>query len=253
MLFGSIEQAEDAKQRVVDGILYETKEEAKRAQEKIEQERNMNRYGTNDKEKIEIIKARIEKEQQKIKMCKKLIANSCSEVTRPLYFYSVLAKQKFETQEGRNKVFEAECEALKVYREASKLFSKYSTREKKEVLEIVSFKGPELSINMMIDDRALPCEVLVQIDEIFEEHLEIKEPQNQKKLESDANNGKNLDRNQDLNMRLCENCGKMISQTAKFCNFCGAIIEKKIDCPKCGKKIRAQTKYCNFCGEKIEM
>lgn len=54
---------------------------------------------------------------------------------------------------------------------------------------------------------------------------------------------------------LCEHCGKQISESVKFCNFCGQLVkpasikqEKKF-CVYCGKEILKEVKFCNFCGK----
>ncbi|MDD7389455.1 MAG: zinc ribbon domain-containing protein [Lachnospiraceae bacterium] len=59
---------------------------------------------------------------------------------------------------------------------------------------------------------------------------------------------------------ICPECKKEISDTAKFCRFCGTKIEQKEitqpdtdmkDCPFCGKSIKRTAKFCKFCGENI--
>ncbi|MCQ2414574.1 MAG: YARHG domain-containing protein [Lachnospiraceae bacterium] len=51
----------------------------------------------------------------------------------------------------------------------------------------------------------------------------------------------------------CKNCGKEISETEKFCRFCGAKVEveesnKKQFCSGCGAEISPSEKYCRKCG-----
>ena len=50
----------------------------------------------------------------------------------------------------------------------------------------------------------------------------------------------------------CPNCNKELKEGTKFCNFCGAKIEKKKACVKCGREISSSAKFCNFCGEPIK-
>jgi len=65
--------------------------------------------------------------------------------------------------------------------------------------------------------------------------------------------------------KVCFNCGKEISATAKFCTHCGKPqIGRKIGesglttpsksntCSFCGNKINSDDKYCKWCGTKIE-
>lgn len=52
---------------------------------------------------------------------------------------------------------------------------------------------------------------------------------------------------------FCENCGKQMSETAKFCSYCGKPVraaEKAVGkmCPSCGWKGEADRVYCEECG-----
>ena len=59
---------------------------------------------------------------------------------------------------------------------------------------------------------------------------------------------------------ICPECKKEISDTAKFCRFCGSKIEKievskpepeGKNCPFCGKVVAQKAKFCKFCGGNI--
>ena len=58
----------------------------------------------------------------------------------------------------------------------------------------------------------------------------------------------------------CERCNNMVSETAKFCNHCGASMVKNIDnssaktkvCSSCGKQVLSSAKFCNYCGNKMD-
>ena len=55
-------------------------------------------------------------------------------------------------------------------------------------------------------------------------------------------------------MKNCPNCNSQISDTAKFCKYCGNKIEEKkqeIFCEECGAKIDADAPYCEECGAKV--
>lgn len=59
----------------------------------------------------------------------------------------------------------------------------------------------------------------------------------------------------------CPNCGIEVSNTAAFCNACGAkIIRSEISsipqtsgkvCPKCNATLRENAVFCSVCGEKL--
>jgi hypothetical protein len=48
----------------------------------------------------------------------------------------------------------------------------------------------------------------------------------------------------------CPNCKATISETAKFCNNCGAKVEKVI-CPHCGLEVNPGAKFCGSCGKNL--
>lgn len=54
-------------------------------------------------------------------------------------------------------------------------------------------------------------------------------------------------------MIACTNCGKMIKEDAKFCNFCGGKITPMDTavCANCGNPITLNANFCHYCGEKI--
>ena len=61
------------------------------------------------------------------------------------------------------------------------------------------------------------------------------------------------DKKDNVQMVACSSCGKMISENAKFCNFCGrktADINTNV-CVKCGNPLPLNANFCHFCGEKI--
>lgn len=61
------------------------------------------------------------------------------------------------------------------------------------------------------------------------------------------------DKKDNIQMVACSSCGKMISENAKFCNFCGkktAGINTNV-CVKCGNPLPLNANFCHFCGEKI--
>lgn len=51
----------------------------------------------------------------------------------------------------------------------------------------------------------------------------------------------------------CNNCGAMVSDTAKFCQECGSKIEKKQICSNCGAELLEGAKFCVECGMKVTM
>ncbi len=54
----------------------------------------------------------------------------------------------------------------------------------------------------------------------------------------------------------CQICGCENPETAKFCNECGAKIEReeenRIVCSGCGKDFSYNFAFCPFCGKKVE-
>lgn len=55
-------------------------------------------------------------------------------------------------------------------------------------------------------------------------------------------------------MKNCPNCNSQISDTAKFCKYCGNKIEEKkqeLFCEECGAKIDADAPFCEECGAKV--
>lgn len=49
----------------------------------------------------------------------------------------------------------------------------------------------------------------------------------------------------------CNSCGKKIPDESKFCTYCGAKCEDKINCPECSALIDNNLKFCPLCGAKI--
>lgn len=49
----------------------------------------------------------------------------------------------------------------------------------------------------------------------------------------------------------CNSCGKKIPDGSKFCTYCGAKCEDKINCPECNALIDNNLKFCPLCGTKI--
>ena len=50
-------------------------------------------------------------------------------------------------------------------------------------------------------------------------------------------------------MASCKACGVELRQGARFCDMCGAKVEKI--CPSCGEVLREQAKFCDLCGVKL--
>lgn len=57
------------------------------------------------------------------------------------------------------------------------------------------------------------------------------------------------------NKATCPQCGATVVEDSRFCNQCGAQLEKKSEtpetCPLCGGQLPKGSKFCNHCGEKI--
>lgn len=57
------------------------------------------------------------------------------------------------------------------------------------------------------------------------------------------------------NKATCPQCGATVFEDSRFCNQCGAQLEKKSDtpetCPLCGGQLPKGSKFCNHCGGKI--
>ena len=49
----------------------------------------------------------------------------------------------------------------------------------------------------------------------------------------------------------CNSCGKKIPDGSKFCTYCGAKCEDKINCSECNALIDNNLKFCPLCGAKI--
>lgn len=64
------------------------------------------------------------------------------------------------------------------------------------------------------------------------------------------------------NRTICSKCGKIISKSVRFCNFCGnpalqisnenAINNEFVVCNSCGKSVNNKIKFCVYCGNKME-
>ena len=59
--------------------------------------------------------------------------------------------------------------------------------------------------------------------------------------------------------KICSNCGKELSDNAKFCSKCGSkceevVQEKKVKrmCQKCGHELDEKMKFCPKCGTEIK-
>ena len=57
------------------------------------------------------------------------------------------------------------------------------------------------------------------------------------------------------NKATCPQCGATVVEDSRFCNQCGAQLEKKNEtpetCPLCGGQLPKGSKFCNHCGGKI--
>ena len=57
------------------------------------------------------------------------------------------------------------------------------------------------------------------------------------------------------NKATCPQCGATVVEDSRFCNQCGAQLEKKCEtpetCPLCGGQLPKGSKFCNHCGGKI--
>jgi predicted nucleic acid-binding Zn ribbon protein len=65
--------------------------------------------------------------------------------------------------------------------------------------------------------------------------------------------------------KYCENCGKELGETAKFCSGCGAKVEivpakqevhtevEFVHCPNCGKQVSKGFEFCTECGATIKV
>lgn len=57
------------------------------------------------------------------------------------------------------------------------------------------------------------------------------------------------------NKATCPQCGATVVEDSRFCNQCGARLEKKTEtqetCPLCGGQLPKGSKFCNHCGGKI--
>lgn len=59
--------------------------------------------------------------------------------------------------------------------------------------------------------------------------------------------------------KICPNCGKELSENAKFCSKCGNRYEEQTDitqqnckfCSNCGNQVRADAKFCHVCGYQL--
>lgn len=52
------------------------------------------------------------------------------------------------------------------------------------------------------------------------------------------------------NTKKCPNCGNEIPSNSKFCNNCGAKLNKV--CPSCGSENESDANYCFKCGQKLD-
>ena len=50
---------------------------------------------------------------------------------------------------------------------------------------------------------------------------------------------------------VCRECGNVLKETAKFCDNCGAKVERRMVCPDCGTENAGDSKFCLNCGCKL--
>ncbi len=50
----------------------------------------------------------------------------------------------------------------------------------------------------------------------------------------------------------CSECGKEISEGAKFCGECGAAVKREVFCSNCGYQMKPEQKFCPQCGTMVE-
>ena len=50
---------------------------------------------------------------------------------------------------------------------------------------------------------------------------------------------------------VCRECGNVLKEAAKFCDNCGAKVERRMVCPDCGTENAGDSKFCLNCGCKL--
>lgn len=66
-------------------------------------------------------------------------------------------------------------------------------------------------------------------------------------------------------MEICQNCGKELNDTARFCGKCGKLVEKRFQsqpnvtsiqeapvCKNCGNQLNEKVKFCRVCGSNTD-
>lgn len=51
---------------------------------------------------------------------------------------------------------------------------------------------------------------------------------------------------------ICPDCGKEISDSSKFCRFCGIKTDIGIYCEKCGRRLENDSLFCSECGTPVQ-
>ena len=51
---------------------------------------------------------------------------------------------------------------------------------------------------------------------------------------------------------FCNKCGKKISDSSLYCEYCDIKNEFKETCPECGKLIKKHTLFCPYCGNQLK-
>lgn len=52
-------------------------------------------------------------------------------------------------------------------------------------------------------------------------------------------------------MYYCDKCGKKLSESARFCSYCGVKQPKKPKCVKCGAELPVDALFCHMCGVSV--
>jgi ribosomal protein L40E len=62
---------------------------------------------------------------------------------------------------------------------------------------------------------------------------------------------KGISKEDNIELLICSSCSTSNSGDSKYCNNCGALLNKPLLCTSCGKENPINSKFCRICGLKL--
>lgn len=110
-------------------------------------------------------------------------------------------------------------------------------------------KDDEDNMRYEVDEKEIDIDTITSLQKIVDTYIGNTVEEREEKTIKEITSSLKIKHNNEINEKLCYHCNKIISEDAKFCQFCGIPVELK--CQKCNHIILDEANYCPQCGEKI--